>query len=168
MLTVWTWEYLHPQLHVLLLEFGGQKCLVAPLGISSEISCQKFQGFELTWHLQKCWLGSMSLRGRELHSSLYLGIELKFLTALGVGGKVLLEGELPSVEGGQGLPAPDGSAAGPSQDTAEPFNQTGGTSVKTYLRPENTDGGSIRGGNEGAEKGGMNKNNDKQQREHHS
>lgn len=64
--------------------------------------------------------------------------------------------------------APDGSAAGPPQDTAEPFNQTGGTSVKTYLRPENTDGGSIRGGNEGAEKGGMNKNNDKKQREHHS
>lgn len=104
MLPVWTWEYLHPQLHVLLLEFGGQKCLVAPLGISSEISCQKFHSFELRWHLQKCWLGSMSLRGRELHSSLYLGIELKFLTALGVGGKVLLEGELPSVEGGEGLP----------------------------------------------------------------
>lgn len=61
-----------------------------------------FQGFELKWHVQKCWLGSMSLRGRELHSSLYLGIELKFLTALG--GKVLLEGDLPSVEGGQGLP----------------------------------------------------------------
>lgn len=46
----------------------------------------------------------MSLRGKELHYSLYLGIELKFLTALGVGGKVLLKRELPSVEGGQGLP----------------------------------------------------------------
>lgn len=36
----------------------------------------------------------MSLRGRELHYSLYLCIELKFLSALGVGSKVLLDREL--------------------------------------------------------------------------
>lgn len=60
--------------------------------------------FELRWHIQNGWLGNMSLRGRELHYSLYLSIELKFLTALGVGDNILLEGELPSVEGGQGLP----------------------------------------------------------------
>lgn len=144
----------------------------SPIGISSKISCQKVYSFELSWHLKNCWFGNMSLRGRELHYSPYLGIDLKFLTWTGYRWQGFRRGA--SFFGRRSEPAlcwtqpvPDGSAAGPPQDTAEPFKKTGGTSVKTCLGPENTDGRCIRGGNEGAAKGGMNKNNDKRQREHH-
>lgn len=66
----------------------------------------------------------------------------------------MLEVELLSVEGDQGLPCGVHSQLQAHHRTQQ-SPSTGGTSVKTGLRTENTEGKGIRGGNDGAEKGGM-------------